>query len=245
MRWNRARSGRLDLRAGEPSRRQEGAVASPRTTADRDMMPNADPSAGAMVNVDRRNFNSAKDAFDALDADSVPFARLAKQKLTQLGTALSTLDKWSRPGGYFRAPRGCSLSRLMSEFLTNGRLARLSKKSWKCVKIKNADDVCFYSDAYHFELERATKLESVCLSAGLEIRIFEWDYPQREFDQDDRPPSTTARIMGGGYKQLYRGKLVGFVVGAYNNPWEKSKKKRQREQAESPSVPAPQSNTND
>ena len=30
------------LRAGEPSRQQEGAVASPRTTADRDMMPNAE-----------------------------------------------------------------------------------------------------------------------------------------------------------------------------------------------------------
>jgi len=41
-------------------------------------------------------------------------------------------------------------------------------------------------------------------------------------------PSNTAKIIGGGYKQLYRGKLVGFVVGAYNNPFEALKKKRKR-----------------
>lgn len=189
-----------------------------------------------MANVDRRNFTSAEDAFDALDADTVPFARLAKKKLTQLGTALSTLDKWARPGGYFRPPPRATTKLLIKQFMYNGCLAQLSVKSWKCVKIKNSDDVCFYSDAYRLEIERATKLESVCLSAGLEIRIFEWNYPEREFDQDDRPPSTTARIMGGGYKQLYRGKLVGFVLGAYNNPWE---------QAESSSALAPQSNTNE
>ena len=34
-------------------------------------------------------------------------------------------------------------------------------------------------------------------------------------DQRDPPPSRTAKIMSKGYEQLYRGKLVGFVVGAY------------------------------
>lgn len=183
-----------------------------------------------MVSIDRRNFDSAQSAFEALNADTVPFARLATQKLVHLGTALSTRDRWTRPGGYFRPGRGATAHDLMSELLLNGDVAKLSAKTWKCVKIKDSEDVCFYSDSYHLLLDKANELESICRGVGLDVRIFEWDYPRCEFDQNDRYPSTTVKIIGGGYKQLYRGKLVGFVVGAYNNPFEApKKKKRQRE----------------
>lgn len=180
-----------------------------------------------MADIDRRNFNSAQSAFEALNGDTVPFARLATRKLTQIGTALSTLDPFCRGGGYFKPGRGATFHSLQSQLLLNGDVAKLSDKKWKCVKIKGSDDVCFYSDSYHLKLDKANRLESVCRCVGLDVRIFEWDYPGCEFNQNDHRPSTTVKIMGGGYKQLYRGKLVGFVVGAYNNPFEVRVKKRQ------------------
>jgi hypothetical protein len=181
-----------------------------------------------MASIDRRNFDAAQSAFEALNADNVPFARLAKQKLVHLGTALSTRNNSTRPGGSFYPGRGATAHDLMSRLLLNGNVAKLSEKSWKCVKIKDSEDVCFYSDSYHLELDKANELESLCRGVGLDVRIFEWDYPGCKFDKNDRYPSTTVRIIGSGYKQLHRGKLVGLVVGAYNNPFEAPKKKKRQ-----------------
>ena len=111
----------------------------------------------------------------------------------------------------------CTL-RVTKASTTSTRLKLAPTRNKKCLKIKGSDDVCFYSDSYHLKLENANKLQSLCRDIGLDVRIFEWDFPKRPYDQNDRPPSTTVKIIGGGYKQLYRGKLVGFVVGAYNNP---------------------------
>jgi hypothetical protein len=118
----------------------------------------------------------------------------------------------------------------MNQLLLNGTVAKLSSKSWKCVKIKDSEDVCFYSDSYHLDVDKANELDPLCRGVGLDVRIFEWDYPGCEFDYGFYPSrATAAKIIGGGYKQLYRGKLVGLVVGAYNNPFEAPKKKtRQR-----------------
>ena len=182
-----------------------------------------------MASIDRRNFDSAQSAFEALNADTVPFARLAKKKLVHLGTALSTRDKFTRRGGYFKPCRGTTARSMMCNLLRGGSVAQLSWDTWNCVKIKDSDDVCFYSDSYHLQLDNADKLDSVCRGVGLDLRIFEWDYPRGEFKGNDRYPSTTVQIIGSGYKELYRGKLVGFVVGEYNNPFEAPKKKRQRE----------------
>ena len=181
-----------------------------------------------MADIDRRHFNSSQSAFDAINGDTVPFARLAKKKLTKLGIALSTRKPHCRPGGCYN-PGRATVHELMGDLLLNGGVARLSNKPWKCVKIKGSDDVCFYSDSYHLLLDNANQLQSLCRNVGLDVRIFEWEYPGRPFDQEDHPPSTTVKIIQGGYKQLYRGKLVGFTVGAYDNPIEAPKKKRPRE----------------
>ena len=181
-----------------------------------------------MANIDRRKFDSADSAFEALNADTVPFARLATNKMAQVGTALSTLNQGTRPGGVSPYQRSMTVYDLISKLLVNGKV-RLSDKSWKCVKIKGSDDVCFYSDSYRLHTDNANLLAQACHNVGLEVRIFEWDYPERDFDEKDPPPSRTAKIMFSGYKQLCRGKLVGFVVGAYNNPFDALKKKRRRE----------------
>lgn len=189
-------------------------------------------SLSVMAEIERRTFDSAQSAFESLNADSVPFAPLAKQKLMQLGTALSTLDPWTRPGGFFRPTAGNGVHALMSELLLNGNVAKLSSKSWKCVKVKGSDDVCFYSDSYHLELDKAKALASVCSNVGLDVRIFEWDYPELQSGFAGYTPPKTAKVIGGGYKHLYRGKLVGFVVGAYNNPHETSRQVKKRQRAE-------------
>ena len=173
-----------------------------------------------MADIDRRNFESAEIAFEHLNADSAAFANLAKQKLIQIGTALSTLDVNTRPGGWFRPIHGSTLHNLMHELLLNGKVAKLSSKSWKCVKIKDSCDVCFYSDSYHLDLEKANKLTLACSNVGLEVRIFEFNYhPPLEFEKG-YTPRKTAKVIVGGYEHLCRGKLVGFIVCSYNNPHE-------------------------
>lgn len=173
-----------------------------------------------MTQIERRTFDSAQSAFNSLNADSVPFATFAKKKLMQIGTAYSTLDAWTRPGGFYRPQYGNSVRCLISELLLNTIKIRLTSKAWKCVKIKDSEDVCFYSDSYGLNLNQAETLASVCSNVGLDVRIFEWHYPSLEFDKMYMPPKT-ANVIGDGHKGLFRGKLVGFVVGAYNNPFEK------------------------
>ena len=138
--------------------------------------------------------------------------------MKQLVTALSTLDPPPRPG--VKPCLGNSVYDLMNYLFTTGDVSRLSVKLWKCVKIKDSNDVCFYSDSYHLELDKANTLASVCSNAGLDVRIFEWHYPRLHCQSGYFPPKT-AEVMGTGHEYLYRGKLVGFVVGAYNNPHEK------------------------
>ena len=170
--------------------------------------------------IELRTFDSAQSAFAGLNADSVPFAKLARQKLLQIGTAYSTLDPWTCPGGFYRPQCGNSAYWLICELLTNTSKIRLSNKTWKCVKIKDSEDVCFYSDSYglKWHSEQAETLASVCSNVGLDVRIFEWHYPNLMGKQSYYPPKT-ARVISSGYEYLYRGNLVGFVVGAYNNPF--------------------------
>ena len=173
-----------------------------------------------LAEFDRRSFDSAERAFEELKADTVAFARLARVKMRQLGAGLCTFrnpDQWSgfpkeRDVYFDRGTR--SVSDLHSQlFNQNGCPARLTCKTWKMVKVKGSDEVCFYSDAYHLEEGNAFILASACSRAGLNIRFFEWDYPGLPFDNGYFPPKT-AKVIGWGYDRLYRGKLIGYVVGS-------------------------------
>jgi len=164
--------------------------------------------------IDRRNFASAESAFCALNGDRVPFALLARQKLQQLGAAIG-----------YRSPRNASLHVLMRDLLLNGRVAKLTSKTWKCIKEKDSRYVAVFSDAYHLEVGNAVKLQSLCSDAGLDVCVFEWDYPRRLFEEGYFP-TKEVKIAGGGYRQLYRGKLVGFYIGACKNADTSKKRKR-------------------
>jgi len=167
-----------------------------------------------MVAIERRSFTSAQSAFAELGADTVPFAHLAKEKLKQLGTVLSNdkLKQLGRDPVEWRPQYGNSVGSIMSELLLNGDVAKLSNKTWKCVKLTGSTDVAFYSDSYHMKLDNATALESICSSNGLDVRIFEYDYPGLDFSGGYTPPSNV-KVLGEGYRHMYRGKLVGFVMG--------------------------------
>jgi len=170
--------------------------------------------------IERRRFESAQSAFANLNADSVPFARLAIKKLKYLGTALSH-GSFVYPRLLYRPRYGKDLHAHMSEVLHNYQGVRLSNKTWKCVKLLGSTDVAFYSDSYRMDPDSAVALASICRSNGLYVRIFEWDDPPLDFNEGYIPPAT-AKVIGGGYRHLYRGKLVGFVVGAYGRcKWRK------------------------
>lgn len=173
-----------------------------------------------LVNIDRRKFDSAQSAFEHLNADSKPFYRLAYKKLIQLRTAWETLNLRVNPDVIVRTVPG-----MISRLLGQENAFKLSYKKWKCVKVKNSDDVCFYSDTYNgIDLKKAELLASACRNVRLEVRIFEWDYPGLDF-LDGYFPRRPTKVISGGYAQLYRGKLVGLVLGAYNNPYEGRTKK--------------------
>ena len=169
----------------------------------------------ALAHFDRRSFDSAQHAFEELNADTVAFARLAKVKMRQLGAALCTFrnpDHWPARSLNVYFDRGTSsVSDLHSQlFNQNGCPAKLH--DLQMVKVKGSDDVCFYSDAYHLEAGYAFMLASACSRAKLDVRFFEWDYPGLPFAHGYFPPKS-AEVIGWGYDRLYRGKLVGFVVG--------------------------------
>jgi len=164
-----------------------------------------------MVEVERRRFESANSAFENFDADSVAFARLATKMLKQLGRALSTLRGDAPPGGYFVSRYGNQTRMLMFELLQNGDAAKISAKTWKCVKVRGFKRVCFYSDSYHLDLQNAARLATACRNVNIQLRIFEWDYPRLAF-ANGYIPDTGAKVIGDGYDRLYRGKLVGFML---------------------------------
>lgn len=163
-----------------------------------------------MANVDRRHFDSAQLAFEALNGDTVPFSRLERRKLIQLRTALSAVDRRYYSGG-------TSVSSRMHHLLRDGSPVELSSHGWKCVKIKDSEEVCFFSDSYAFNLDKAITLDVVCRNVGLDVRIFEWYYPTCDFGGTSFRLPTDVKIVNRRHEWLCRGKLVGFVLGAYNN----------------------------
>lgn len=164
------------------------------------------------ANVDRRSFDSAEMAFAALNGDTAMFSRLAKATMREVEIASISFEIRNWRGYEIHLPRARSMRDQFSRLFDARTLARLTTKSWKVVKLRGSNHVCFYSDAYRCELGTAHMLASACGRAKLDVRIFEWDYPRLQFANGYFPPKST-RVLGWGYNQLFRGKLVGFVVG--------------------------------
>ena len=157
-----------------------------------------------MVDVIQRiDFDSAEAAFAHLGAGSAPFSPLVVQKLRELsrrlGVPIETMKKRSA-------------SHLMHDLLDDRRFAGLSSKDWNSVQFGNTGRVCFFSDEYHIvDLPKALEFAAACQQHGIDVQVFEWTYPGRSFADGYRFPSAFT-IIGNGYKKLYRGKLLGFVV---------------------------------
>jgi len=184
-----------------------------------------------MVTIERQHFDSGKSAFEALNADTVPFGPLAKKKLVQLGTALSTLKPGMRPGGFFKDSGTAVflMDKLLPPDLSQGGVHTLRYESprWSAVKINGSDDVCFFVDSKDFDIINADELASTCRRVGLDVRIFAWDYT-KSAPRGYNPPPSKAKIIHRGFKRLCKGKLVGFVLGAYNNPFDARKKEERK-----------------
>ena len=139
--------------------------------------------------IDRRRFSTAASAFNNFNASSVSFANLAKKKLRALKSALDSANVGFYQHRFYRGfnPKfGSSIGALMHQMFSQEGPARLSSKTWKCVKIRDSmiepvSRVCFFSDAYEFNDVCAMELALCCNKAGLAIQIFEWAYPGLDF----------------------------------------------------------------
>ena len=181
-----------------------------------------------MANVEYTEFDSAHAALESLNADSVPFYRVATQKLKHLGIALSTLDKSNPPGGSYVPAYGHTMLDLMTELFNKVRSkVNLTNKPWKAIKVKGSNDVCFFSDGYAFDKKMADDLKLACDNVGLEIKIFQRKYPACNYQVATQIPKRM-RMYNQGYDTVHRGKLIGFVLGAYANPHGTGTRKKRR-----------------
>ena len=169
-----------------------------------------------MAEIEHRVFESVQDAVYNLNADTMPFGRLAKEKLIELHIALHPESRtvpyiWPNAEYSTRNPRyrlcKAGLRTLIHYVLDTDN--QISDNRFNCVKMRGAASVCFYSDAYLLRREQADIMATACNACRLSCRFFEWDYPQTLSDEAYTP---SGRIMGNGPTHLYRGKLVGFIL---------------------------------
>jgi hypothetical protein len=171
-----------------------------------------------LARIETRRFDSAELAFRALNADNMAFKMLAKAEMRRVGLALGAMRPpewdtgWGEKWPFFRDDYPRSVVSLAHQLFDCGAAAALTSKSWKMVKLADRDSVCFFSDAYRLDMGNAHMLTSGCSRIGIDVRIFEWDYPVPGYKAGYVFPKGV-KVINWGYNRLYRGKLIGFVLG--------------------------------
>jgi hypothetical protein len=142
-------------------------------------------------------YTSAHEAFGSLSAGAILDKRLVTRKCKQLAAT----------HGVHLGPGGTAESVLYNFH----RHFALFGKSVRAVQQQGSDKICIFSDVYNASPNVIRLFALKCAAAGFEIFEFEKDYPSLEFATRYQPPNHT-KMLYAGYKEFYRGKLIGIVV---------------------------------
>ena len=142
-------------------------------------------------------YNSAEEAFASLNAGPILDKRLVTRKCKQIA-ANHGVDLG--PGG--------TADRVLYNF--HCRFG-LFNKSVRAVQQQGSDKICIFSDVSHAYTNEINLFTLKCVAAGSEIFVFEKDYPSLLFGQRYNPPNES-KMLHAGYKEFYRGKMIGIVV---------------------------------
>jgi len=147
------------------------------------------------VEIETINYESAQQAFASLLAGDILSKRLIRQKCRQLAKAHDIeLDKRT------------DASSIVFDIFKN-----LFTKSLRVVQQFQTDNIIIFSDVYDVSRDKIQTFVAKCLAAGWKVSAFEKNYPKLEFKDGYKPQKV--KIMNGGYEQLYRGKLIGLIIG--------------------------------
>lgn len=154
------------------------------------------------VEINTTNCHSAERAFVELCAGDILSKKLVRQKCKQIAKAYDLkLDM-----------RGCAFSIVFELFKNSGEDLKLFTKSLRIVQQDQTENIIIFSDVYNVPRDKIQTFVAKCLAAGITVSAFEHHYPKLEFGQGYKPPQNV-KIYNGGYDQLYRGKLVGLIIG--------------------------------
>jgi len=160
----------------------------------------------AKVEINQQNCHSVKRAFVELRAGNILSKKLVRQKCKQIAKAYDLkLDM-----------RGCAFSIVSELFKNSGEDLKLFTKSLRIVQQHKRENIIIFSDVYdgqpHVPRDKIKTFVAKCLAAGITVSAFEHHYPKLEFGQGYKPHQTI-KIYNGGHEQLFRGNLVGLIIG--------------------------------
>ena len=73
---------------------------------------------------------------------------------------------------------------------------------------QDSDWIFIISDVHHASTDRLNEFARKSAIGGMDIYPFELTYP----NTDEFSPSSTVKLLGGGYKHFSRGKIAGFMI---------------------------------
>lgn len=148
-------------------------------------------------------YESAHDAFASLNGCAV----LDRRRISRVCRAIGTVyNNWQ-----MSAHRLTGAEDLLHCVFKNSEL-RIFDKSIRVLQQAASDRICIFSDVYGVNTDVLNDFASRCTRFGLELYVFEKRYPALEFTSGYYA-SREVKTIDFGYKQFYRGKIVGCMVG--------------------------------
>ena len=144
-------------------------------------------------------YESAQQAFAALRAAKRLDKRLVTRKCKQIAAIYDLLQ----------TRLGSKAEDMLTATFKHEPLAKLFIKKMRVVQQTGTDRIVIFSDTYHVDAGAFNSFALKCNEAGLEVFVFEWDFPGLMFHDDN---CYYPWQLSTGYSKLYRGKLVGFIV---------------------------------
>ena len=143
-------------------------------------------------------YETAEQAFASLGVGNKLDKRLVTRKVKQLAQIHGVGLR-----GFYRADDVTQI------FFSNS--IGLFSKTVRIAQQNDSDRICFFSDVYHVDTNKINTFALKCVNAGMEVCVFEKDYPGLEFSSRYGPPRGI-KLVSMGYQHFYRGKLIGIVV---------------------------------